>query len=59
MIMKLKNVYIYEWLKKKFIFAKILTMIASHCLDWHLEYQMSDDYDVRTDSGIHNRVRQP
>lgn len=57
--MKLKNVYIYEWLKKKFIFAKILTMIASHCLDWHLEYQMSDEYDVRTDSGIHNRVRQP
>lgn len=62
MIMKFKNVYVDEWLnknKKSFLITKILTMIASLCSDWHLEYQMSNDYDFRTDRGIHNRVRQP
>lgn len=44
MIMKFKNVYVDEWLnknKKSFLITKILTMIASLCL----EYQMSNEYD--------------
>lgn len=32
--------------KKKSFFTKILTMFASHCPDWDLEYQMSNDYDI-------------
>lgn len=50
MIMKFKNVYtgyINEWLKKKksCLITNILTMFASQYSDWHLEYQMSNDYD--------------
>lgn len=51
MIMKFKNVYtgyINEWLKKKkksSLITNILTMFASQSSDWHLEYQMSNDYD--------------
>lgn len=51
MIMKFKNVYtgyINEWLKKNkksSLITNILTMFASQSSDWHLEYQMSNDYD--------------
>lgn len=41
--------YINEWLKKinkkSCLITNILTMFASQSSDWHLEYQMSNDYD--------------
>lgn len=31
--------------KKSCLITNILTMFASQSSDWHLEYQMSNDYD--------------